>query len=103
MKKKSISDLIKDYAWLFMLVGLALFALIALSVLLRHMVKVKTQEISEANKKLLASEEELTAANEELIAMNEEMESNFEELTAIEEELRNHYERLLESEARTQT
>ena len=98
-EEKSIGDLIKDYAWLFMLVGLALFALIALSVLLRHMVKVKTQEISETNIKLLASEEELTAANEELIAMNEEMESNFEELTAIEEELRNHYERLLESEA----
>lgn len=96
---KTIGELVKAYLWLFLAVGASIVALIAMTLLLRRMVAVKTKEIQSANIKLLDNEIELTANNNELIAMNEENEANLEEIMAIESELRSHYERLLESES----
>lgn len=101
-EERTLMDVIEAYRWLLIGLGLGVALLVAWMIMLNHMVKVKTCELHETNKKLVKSEEDLTAANEELIAMNEELESNFEELTAIEEELRSHYERLLESEKELQ-
>ncbi len=79
-----ISDYIREYWWIPVIVGLILFLLLALAATLRYLVGKRTKELEEAN---------LT-----LKIKGEEIEANLEELTAAEEELRNNYEQLRISE-----
>lgn len=79
-----MTDIIKGYWWIPVIVGLLLIFLLAVATILRYLVYEKTKELEEAN------------INIKLNA--DEIEANLEELTAVEEELRDNYEHLRISE-----
>ncbi len=60
----------------------AFLVLLANIIILRRLVKKRTEELSEKNKQLRVSNEELTASNEEINTMNEELENAYTNLEA---------------------
>lgn len=85
-EEKSMIDVLKKHAWIFLSLSMLFIMLFILTVTLRQMVQAKT-------KALLLTNQELEAAMEELIATEDELRNQYNLLLKSEDELRKSQER----------